>query len=74
MSLHRVRQRLARMLAEHEDGERDGHAPTAQAHATLAAQLREDIAAIDEAARLHSAIAQMEGAIKRLRADRGGER
>ena len=49
MSLRRVRQRLARMLAEHEEGERDGHAPTAQAHARLAAQLREDIAAIDEA-------------------------
>lgn len=52
MSLHRVKQRLARMLAEHEDGERDGHEPTSRAHATLAAQLREDIAAIDEAARL----------------------
>jgi len=62
------------MLAEHEDGERDGHAPTAQAHAKLAAYLREDIAAIDEAARLYSAVAQIEGAIKRLRADRGGER
>lgn len=49
MSLHRVKQRLARMLAEHEEGERDGHAPTAQAHATLAAHLREDIAALDEA-------------------------
>lgn len=49
MSLHRVRQRLGRMLAEHEEGERDGHEPTAQAHATLAAHLREDIAAIERA-------------------------
>jgi len=74
MSLHRVKQRLGRMLAEHEEGERDGHSPTAQAHATFAEKLREDIAAIDEAMRLASVIEHLDEVIGRRRVDRGGQR
>lgn len=49
MSLHRVRTRLRKELAEHKEGERDGHEPTAEAHRVFAGHLAEDLAAVEAA-------------------------
>lgn len=49
MGLHRVRGRLQKQLAEHAEGERDGHEPTAEAHRVFASQYADDLAAVEAA-------------------------
>lgn len=49
MSLHRVLNRLEKMLKHHEDGARDMDPPTAEAYRVLAGHLREDVASVESA-------------------------
>lgn len=49
MSLHRVLNRLEKMLKHHEDGARDMDPPTAEAYRVLAGHLREDVSSVESA-------------------------
>lgn len=49
MGLHRVRTRLRKELAEHEEGTRDWHEPTAEAHRVFGAHVADDLAAVEAA-------------------------